>query len=209
MFCFALEDLEQHQTMTKDEASDLSTLRWVGTEFIYFLSIPWLDDLEEILVDPSHRNSSFAHRADLSMYGLTFGLLETVFRARVDPSSFLTPLHCHGDSCSCQAIRGDHLARAIVPRARELYGLKHTDNVAHRAHGAHVARTLAAAASALDDAIYAMNGSLIGGHDALFVCTLTVFLVSLSRCARAIWGRGSTDRAFTFLEDRTRLYGEY
>ncbi|KAI0690559.1 hypothetical protein C8T65DRAFT_834361 [Cerioporus squamosus] len=202
---------EDPKVLMLDESVDPSTLRWVGTEFIFFLDVLWLDDLEERLVDPSHRGSSFASRTDLSMHGLTFGLLETVLRIRIPPESLFRPLHCHGDSCKCRAIPGDDLARAIVPRARELCSLRASsqDNAEHRAHGERVKRILADVASALDDAIYSVSGSLMGRHgDALFVCMLTAFLVSLSRCAHAIWGGGPKDRAFKALEERTRLYGE-
>ncbi len=201
---------EEPWVLTIDTTSDPSTLRWVGTEFTFFLDILWLDDLEERLVDPAYWGSSFATRADLSMHGLTFGLLESVLRIRVPPELLLRRLHCHGDSCSCRAISGDDLARAIVPRARELCILTTSRpvNAEHHAHGERVKRILADVGSALDDAIYSMSGSLLGGHDALFVCTLTTFLVSLSRCARAIWGAGPADRAFKALEERTRLYGE-
>ncbi|RDX42001.1 hypothetical protein OH76DRAFT_1298618, partial [Lentinus brumalis] len=87
----------------------------------------------------------FATRADLSMHGLTFGLLQTVLRIRVPPELLLRRLHCHGDSCSCRAISGDDLARAIVPRARELCILTTSRPVdaEHHAHGERVKRILA------------------------------------------------------------------
>ena len=70
-------------------------------------------------------------------------------------------------------------------------------------YDARVARTLTAAASALDNAIYSMNGSLIGGR----VHVHRVPRLALAVHSRDV-GRGPTELAFTFLEGRTRLYGE-
>ena len=188
----------------------------MGTHFIYFLDIPCVDLYESPISDsinsdessetgsdgPSETDSDEASESDYSDTGSPACLrivdfVRTVIEGVVDME---VPMDCLVSPCKADTviISGDHLARLLVPWARGQ--LLNREQLAvdpvHRERGRRAKNILMKQIQAFDDAAIQLTTT---SDDLLYA--LGAFLVSVSKCASAVYG---DDKAFTWL-DNTRV----
>ncbi|KAJ6464028.1 hypothetical protein C8R45DRAFT_1080249 [Mycena sanguinolenta] len=183
-----------------EQAVDVSQLRWVGTEFISFLDLPWDYDFIErgLEASPEHEDKP---STKLSMHSITIGLLEDVMDVQI-PVECLLAL----DDSGRQILSSNRLSALVVPWARHLYnlGIAQSHDPLQIQRGTHNRNALTEIARLLDHALYSKSGSLVYiGPDSEMICALVTMLSSLENCIRVIWGVEGGE-----IVVRTRMFGE-
>ncbi|KAJ7124465.1 hypothetical protein C8R44DRAFT_148489 [Mycena epipterygia] len=200
---------------TVDQSVDVSQLRWVGTEFIYFIDIPWdyefregapeIPDarrgLDEDALHPEHKADSSSTK--LSTHSITIGLLEDIMDMQI-PVECLLSL----DDSGQRVLSSDLLSRLVVPWAQQLHSLaathSHDPASLEMQRGTHSRDTLKAITTSLDRELYSKSGSLVDdGPDSDMMCAMAIMLSSLENCIRAIWKVGGGE-----VVERTQMFGE-
>lgn len=201
---------------TLDQTADTSQLRWVGTEFIYFLDIPWDYELQDKLSELANSHAELEEEGpqaehidvgsssiELSTRSITIGLLENVMDMKIPEECLLSH-----DPSGQRVLSADHLSRLVVPWARNLL-----DRDVHLSdpgslklqQGKYNRHLLKEVTTALDHAVYSKTGSLVDdGPDSDMLCAVAIMLTSLERCIQAIWQTGDAEE----IVDRTRMFGE-
>lgn len=185
-----------------DGTVDPAQLRWVGTQFVYFLDIPMVDDGNERFSTLSLDNTYSSSNLGISPWEFTRTLIEGVMdlAAPLDPGRLV--------SRDGTIISGDTLARLLVPWARGLLrdAKDLASDSAHQQRGQQAKNVLAGTISDLHNTLRKANSAYsdLEGSDADILRALGTLVVSLSRCAEAVWGG---DEAFRPL-DCTWILGE-
>ncbi|EKM55708.1 uncharacterized protein PHACADRAFT_256522 [Phanerochaete carnosa HHB-10118-sp] len=189
-----------------DQTADVSQLRWVGTEFIYFLNIPHDYVLASTLPGPARAGLMPGTEATLTenintlletpVHSIVNSLLEEIMDMRIPKGILL--------SCDQRVVSADQLSRLIVPWARNLSQSDVHSEPLHSQRGQYCMRLLKSLTTAIDDAIYSRTGSLIDeGPESNVLCAIAIMITSLERCVQAIWRVEKSE-----IVDRTRMFGE-
>ncbi|PBK87259.1 hypothetical protein ARMGADRAFT_972065 [Armillaria gallica] len=192
---------------TIDQNSDVSQLRWVGTEFVFFLDIPWDHQFENNGTETTGSGSSAEAGGvplGFSIRSTTIGLLENIINS-VIPDDILL-------SSDRKYVSGDHLTRLIVPWTRDLLNDVRTSNapsdslLSHR--GKYCWNLLREVTAELDDVVYSSSDTLVIGEGKTtlgdVLCAVTIMLATLEGCLRAIWSFEDSEN----IVERTRMFGE-
>ncbi|OSD02375.1 hypothetical protein PYCCODRAFT_1459075 [Trametes coccinea BRFM310] len=188
-----------------DLAENITNLRWVENDFIFFVDIPCTIFNEHQLMLPSRAfpSTTIAHpHAAVSLHALTTAVLEDLMDVTISDQVLLCKPQ---DTAALQVISGDSLSRLIVPWARKMYASRNDNHEAFARAGKRVTETLITAIAAVEEGIFRKIHSFIDHHapelEALYA--LVNFLSSLGRCVRAVWG---DDSARAKLEGDTLMY---
>ncbi|KAK0236545.1 hypothetical protein EDD85DRAFT_907325 [Armillaria nabsnona] len=183
---------------TIDQNSDVSNLRWVGTEFVFFPDIPWDHQFENNGTETTGGGSSVEAGGaafGFSIRSTTIGLLENIMNSVIPDDILLS-----GDR---KYVSGDHLTRLVVPWTCGLLndvrssGAPSDSLLSHR--GKYCWNLLKKVTAELDDVVYSRKTTL---GDVL--CAVTIMLAALEGCLRAIWSFEDSEN----IVERTRMFGE-
>ncbi|TBU25249.1 hypothetical protein BD311DRAFT_780443 [Dichomitus squalens] len=201
---------------TPNETADVEQLRWVGSQFIYFLDIPCVEIYacpsspstssdepnETESDDPSETESDEPSGTDSSDSSSrpcirSAEFVRTLIEGVMDMEVSMDHLE-RRDEAERKIISGDNLARLLVPWARGL--LLEREHLAldpvHLEHGRRAKSVLLREIQAFDDA-----AQQVCPLDDEVLYALGTFLICVSKCASVAYG---DDKAFGWL-DNTRV----
>lgn len=202
------------------DGTNVEQLRWVGTHFVYFLDIPYVeiyshlsqpspnsDGSSQSASDEPHEASNHdsgdtdsfggSSGASLRTVDLIHTLTEGVMNKTVPMDRIVSR-----DEKDRTIISGNNLAMLLVPWARGLLLQREylAHDPTHQQHGRKARTVLMREITAFDDAVATLPYAL----DDDILAAVATFLVSVSKCAEAIWGN---DEAF-YWYDNTWLMAE-
>ena len=192
-----------------DEDAGTECPRWVGNEFIYFLDIPCIDINKSPAssspcrhvpnktdsAEASSGSRSYTCIADLTrifIEGITNKEVSTNDLMSQEGTSVSSKTHtkrlpwAHGPNTSGAVITSNNLARLLIPWACESQQRSLTPDPEHSQQGQKAKSILMKELRAFDD--------VIAKHlDNDLLVAFTVFLDSLCRCVKTVWGGAGFD----------------